>query len=112
MQTSPRHSSLLRCLVVATVSALLTPAGCRTEQVVEPDVGTLLKGAAPGAFLTGAPAGFGTPTIVNRRDFIYAVGFSRTHNQLAFAHHVSKSMELTSTLIEPLKPRSSCSLVL
>lgn len=57
-----------------------------------------------GAFLTGTPIGLGAPEVVNRRDFVYALDFG-DDDLLAFVHHVTTSMELTATQIEPLRAR-------
>jgi WD40 repeat protein len=59
----------------------------------------------PGAYVTGDVQGLGEPNIINRRDFIYALAFAKHAHELAFVHHVSLNMELTTTAIDPVKPR-------
>ncbi len=88
------------CLVVV-VAAL---SACPAIQVVDEDALLKLKTAPVGSHLQGTPLGLGEPVVVNRRDFIYAVAFDDTSKELAFVHHVSTHMELTTTSIEPLAP--------
>ncbi len=90
-------------LPIVVVTCAAVSGGCTTAEPVDPGVTAALKDK-PGGFVTGAPRGLGTPQVVNRRDFIYALAFGKD-NQLAFVHHVTKSMELTATQIEPLRPR-------
>jgi hypothetical protein len=61
--------------------------------------------ATPGSVWSGAPLGLGEPTIINSRDFVYALAFSPEGTELAFTHHVSTDMELTVTSIAPVTPR-------
>lgn len=79
-------------------------AGCETTQVVDEDALVKLKSAPAGSYLSGTATGLGAPVVVNRRDFVYALRFDDNGKDLAFVHHVTTHMELTSTGIEPLAP--------
>lgn len=100
MRTSKR---LIPVSVLALVAGSLAGLGCVTAQVVDEKAATDVRGK-PGAYLTGTPIGLGSPAVVNRRDFIYAVDFG-ADDVVAFVHHVSTNMELTATQIEPVRPR-------
>ena len=64
-----------------------------------------LQQAGKGAFLSGAPTGLLSPTVLNERDFVYGLAFAPSSDLVAFVHHVSTHMELTATGIEPVAPR-------
>ncbi|HEY4223735.1 MAG TPA: hypothetical protein VGO62_20400, partial [Myxococcota bacterium] len=91
-------------LVVTVVSGALTmgSAACTTAAPI--DKGALQKATAARGFITGAPTGLGDPEVLNRRDFVYALAFGND-DTVAFVHHVTTSMELTATQIEPVRPR-------
>lgn len=74
-----------------------------TTQAVDEQAAADVK-SKPGAYLTGTPIGLGSPSVVNRRDFIYAVDFG-ADDVVAFVHHVSTNMELTATQVDPVRPR-------
>ena len=93
----------LRTLVSAVIVSAACGA-CPSVQLVNEDVAAQLKIAPTGSYLRGIPQGLGAPIVVNRRDFIYALAFDDTSKDLAFVHHVSTHMELTSTAIEPIAP--------
>lgn len=82
---------------------VLLSGACTTTQVVDEKAAADVKGK-PGAYLTGTPIGLGSPSVVNRRDFIYAVDFG-ADDVIAFVHHVSINMELTATQVDPVRPR-------
>lgn len=87
-----------------TIAALLLATGaCVTTQAVDERAAADVK-SKPGAYLTGTPIGLGSPSVVNRRDFIYAVDFG-ADDVVAFVHHVSTNMELTATQVDPVRPR-------
>jgi WD40 repeat protein len=93
-------------LAAALLSATLAGGGgCQTAQTIDDDALSALADAPPGSFLQGKPAGLGAPTVINRRDFNYALAFDAPGKTLAFVHHVSTHMELTVTGIEPVAPR-------
>src|SRR5687767_15006175 len=98
-----RHVSPI--VVFACVASCAVVCACQTTQTVDDGAVARLKSAPPGSFLTGTPKGLGEPVVVNRRDFIYALGFDERSRELAFVHHVTTHMELTTTGIEPLAPR-------
>ncbi len=98
---TPVRLSLVCLLVVGVL-----PAACKTAAAtVDLDVMKQIKASPTGSFLSGPMVGLGAPTVVNRRDFVYALAFSPQSNALAFVHHVSTNMEMTYTEIEPLAAR-------
>ena len=97
------HVVVVVAIVGAALASLL--AGCPSVQVVDESALQKLKAAPAGSYLRGTPIGLGEPVVVNRRDFVYALAFDDTSSDLAFVHHVSTHMELTTTAIEPLAPR-------
>lgn len=106
MRNSPL-AGRARALSVASFAVVVVGAvggACVTAQAVDEDALTRIKSAPAGSYLSGAPLGLGEPLVVNRRDFIYAVDFDASSRALAFVHHVSTHMELTTTGIEPLAP--------
>ena len=56
------------------------------------------------AFISGRVSGLGSPAVLNRRDFAYALAFTRDASTLAFVHHVSKDIELTAVALEGNAP--------
>ncbi|MDP2343813.1 MAG: WD40 repeat domain-containing protein [Deltaproteobacteria bacterium] len=92
-------------VVVAAGVFLIVGSACPSVQVVDEDAVLKLKTAPAGSYLQGTPLGLGEPVVVNRRDFVYALAFDPRSRELAFVHHVSTHMELTTTGIEPLAPR-------
>jgi WD40 repeat protein len=91
-----------RYIAVLLLNGVLTGA-CATTQAVDEKAAADVKGK-PGAYLTGTPIGLGSPSVVNRRDFVYAVDFG-ADDVVAFVHHVSTNMELTATQVDPVRPR-------
>jgi WD40 repeat protein len=97
-----------RFLLVTVLSSVLSIVlgACATTPPGPPaSIDDALAKAGAGAYLTGTFAGLLDPTIVNRRDFIYALAFSEGASELAFVHHVSTNMELTATGLAPLAPK-------
>ena len=89
-----RILAVLLCGLVSLTSCTLTQ---KVDEAAAADV-RLQKGA----YLTGTPIGLGSPEVVNRRDFVYALDFG-DDDLVAFVHHVTTSMELTATQVEPLR---------
>jgi WD40 repeat protein len=54
---------------------------------------------------SGPVTGLQPPIVLNDADLVFAAAFSPDDADIAFTHHVSKSMELTSTRIDPVTPQ-------
>lgn len=46
-------------------------------------------------FVSAASVGLNAPSVLNERDFVYALAFNETSERIAYVHHVSTSMEVT-----------------
>jgi gag-polyprotein putative aspartyl protease len=91
-------------MIMRSLPVILFVCACATVPSEVPGQAQQLA-AMPGSIWSGAPLGLNEPTVINERDFVYALAFSPDGKEIAFTHHVSTDMELTVTGVNPLTPR-------
>ncbi len=83
----------VRTLALATGLALVS--GCRHAPVVlPPEVSSRLE-ATPGGYLSGDVVGLEEEAVLDRKDFVWTVGFSPDGTRLAYSHLGARSYELS-----------------
>lgn len=85
---------------LAAALALGLAAGCVAPRRLSPSLVGALQ-AAPRGFLSGTVVDLGAPTVLEDRDFGYAVAFSPDSRQVAFAHLGSRDFLLSVWTLEP-----------
>lgn len=89
--------------LLPAVALCFVVSSCTSAQQVDEQSAAEVR-LRKGAYLSGKPTGLGAPQVINRRDFVYALAFG-DDDVVAFTHHVTTSMELTSTALEPRQTR-------
>lgn len=91
--------------ILSLCAVLVALAGCHEPLKNQVDVKALIAEAPEEAFLSGRALGLGEPSVLNEKDFVYAVAFDEASDEVAFVHHVTTNMELTVSGVEPVAER-------
>jgi|GEM_PF-1156180 len=109
MKFTVPHLALLRPQLLAAAVVVTTAlTACQTEEKKPGiDVAALLKAAPEGAYVEGTVEGLGEKEVLNDKDFIYAITFDDDGDELAWVHHVTTHMEVSSAELASDAPRFS-----
>ncbi len=94
--------SLQAVRALALAGGLALVGGCRhgAPVVLPPDVSSRLE-ATPGAYLSGDVVGLEDEAVLDRKDFVWTMGFSPDGRSVAYTHMASKMYELALWRLEP-----------
>ncbi|MCP4502365.1 MAG: hypothetical protein GY822_20610 [Deltaproteobacteria bacterium] len=96
-----------RFLVVSLLFGAVLLSACQTEEKKGIDLAALLNDSPSGSYVEGVASGLGEAEILNDKDFIYALSFNDKGDEIAWVHHVTTQMEVSSTSLALSAPRFS-----